>query len=50
MNTANSGADIRFLRLVLATLIAGTVISGGVCAKLATAQVNSAPTEIAARY
>ena len=50
MNTANSGADTRFLRLVLASLIVATVVSGGVCAKLASAEATSGTIEIAARF
>ncbi len=45
MNTA--GADIRFLKTVLGVLIFGTLISGGVCAKLASTEANKAPVEIA---
>jgi len=45
MNTA--GADIRFLKMVLGFLIFGTLISGGVCAKLASAEANKASIEIA---
>jgi hypothetical protein len=49
MSTAVNGADIRFLRLVLASLIVGTLLCGGVCVKLAKAGDGTQEIEVAAR-
>ena len=48
MSTAVTGADIRFLRLVLASLIVGTLLCGGVCVKLARAGGGTRESEVAA--
>jgi len=49
MSTAGNSADIGFLRLVLASLILGTLLCGGVCVKLVKAGDRAQEIEVAAR-
>jgi hypothetical protein len=49
MSTAGNSVDIGFLRLVLASLILGTLLCGGVCVKLVKAGDRAQEIEVAAR-
>lgn len=48
MNSANT-ADVRFLRIVLASLILCTLVSGGICLRLAGAGTGSDEIRVASR-
>jgi len=49
MSTRANGADVRFLKAVLASLILCTLVSGAVCVKLASADAGAKEIAVAAR-